>query len=500
MTGAATQIQSSTPRLSEVARHLVFPPAIVKSGWPRIKARLADMAVEFDPWQETAASLILGKDKHDRYACTVGGVVWSIPRQVGKTFTIGSLLIAMCIEFPGFKVIWTAHHTRTSTDAFRAIQGMVRRPKVAPHLAMTARSDGIRSANGEQEIRFRNGSLMMFGAREQGFGRGFSAVDVEVFDEAQILRLKALEDMVAATNQARHPHGALLFFLGTPPRPADPGEAFTAKRDQALSGEADDMLYLELSADPDSDPDDRAQWPVMNPSFPKRTPLESMLRLRKNLPDEDAWNREARGVWDPVRGLWVIPREFWESAGDLQSVAVDRLAIGIEAGPDLSWASVALAGQRSDGDWHVELWERKEGAAWVAPLVRQILDQNPGKVRAVVADAGSPTAALFDDLSRLKVKLTKPKVVELGTACSRLLDGIVTGSVRHTKQGQMDAAVAVAGKRPLGDTGMWVWSRKTSTADITPIQSATLALFGAQNVAVKRPGSGRTSGREAVVM
>jgi hypothetical protein len=85
---------------------------------------------------------------------------------------------------------------------------------------------------------FRNGSKIMFGARSMGFGRGFDEIDVEVFDEAQILDSKALEDMVAATNQARHEHGALLFFMGTPPRPTDPSEAFSLRRTEALAGEA----------------------------------------------------------------------------------------------------------------------------------------------------------------------------------------------------------------------------------------------------------------------
>src|SRR5699024_6087496 len=120
---------------------------------------------------------------------------------------------------------------RTLTRTFRSIQGFVKRKKVAPYLAADG---GIRTANGEQEIKFRNGSIIMFGAREQGFGRGFEEVDIEVFDEAQILTEKALEDMVAATNQTRHPHGALLFYMGTPPRPEDNGEAFTLRRQKAL--------------------------------------------------------------------------------------------------------------------------------------------------------------------------------------------------------------------------------------------------------------------------
>ena len=48
------------------------------------------------------------------------------------------------------------------------------------------------------------------------------------------------------------------------------------------------------------------------------------------------------------------------------------------------------------------------------------------------------------------VKVTAVKVSELGAACSRLLDGIVTGSVVHTRQPQLSTAVSVAGKRRLG--------------------------------------------------
>jgi len=71
-------------------------------------------------------------------------------------------------------VVWTAHRTRTATNTFRAIQGYARRKKVASHI------QHIRMANGEQEIAFRNRSLIMFGARESGFGRGFDELDIEV--------------------------------------------------------------------------------------------------------------------------------------------------------------------------------------------------------------------------------------------------------------------------------------------------------------------------------
>jgi hypothetical protein len=46
----------------------------------------------------------LGKRKDGKYAATVGGVVLSIPRQVGKTFLVGMVIITLCILFPGFTV------------------------------------------------------------------------------------------------------------------------------------------------------------------------------------------------------------------------------------------------------------------------------------------------------------------------------------------------------------------------------------------------------------
>jgi len=508
-----------TPRLSEYARKFVYPEGIVRTVWPRVEAKGAELGLGFDWWQAQLGTVCLGYGADGRYAATVGGIGLSIPRQVGKTYFVLALLVIMCILFPGLQVVWTAHHLRTSDKTFRALQGICRRKRVLPHIARNGVGrDAIRTANGQQEVAFRNGSMIYFGARSMGFGRGFDGIDIEVFDEAQILDLKALEDMIAATNQARHQHGALLFFMGTPPRPSDPSEAFTARRADAWAGEADGSVWLEISADPDSDPDDRSQWPRMNPSYPTRTPLEALLRLRKNLTDEDSWNREGRGIWDPANSGGVIPALSWRDQGDGESVAVDRLALGVECGPDLGWASVSLAGQRTDGAWHMELDEdqhtRGRGVAWLIPHVAATLTMNPS-IRAVVVDVAGPIAALLEQrngkwyFKRVspddpRIEVTPVRVAELGAGCARVLSGILTGWLWHIGQPQFTSAALSAGKRPLGDTGMWVWSRKLAESDITPIQAGTLALIGAQQTKVRRPrrvGAGRGSdGRRAIAL
>lgn len=493
---------ASTPRLSDVARHLVIPAGITTSVYHRVKPRLAAMAVRFDPWQDGASTVALGCGEDGKFAATVGGVVWSIPRQVGKTYTVGNLLIALAIELPGLRIVWTSHHGRTTTNTFRSMQGMVNRKQVRPFMPI---GGGVRTANGEQEIRFANGSIIMFGAREHGFGRGMDAVDILVFDEAQILDIKALEDMVPATNQARNPHGGLIFFIGTPPRPVDNGEAFAAKRQRALSGEVSGMFYVEMGADPAADIDDREQWAKANPSFPLRTPVESMLRMRENIPDDDSWRREALGIWDIAAATGVIPGPSWQDREDAESVARESLALGVEVGPDLAWASVALAGQRSDEDWHFELDDdqhtRGRGTAWLVPHLQYLTTSNPS-IRSVVVDVAGPVSALLEKrndryfFKGTDLEATPVKVAELGAGCANVLDGIVTGWLHHIGQPQFTAAALSAGKRPLGDTGMWVWSRKMADSDITPIQAGTLALIGAraqiQNVRKPtRTGRGR---------
>lgn len=471
---------SSTPKLSEAARHVVVPSGIKTTMWPAVEKWWADRGTLFDPWQRGLGMVCLGKRANGKLACTVGGTVMSIPRQVGKTFLVGSIVIALCCMYPNMLWVWTAHRSRTSDMTFDSLKSLVGRKGVARYVA----PGGVRIASGEKEIRFANGSRIVFGAREQGFGRGFERVDGQVFDEAQILTEKALEDMIPASNQAKHPFGALLFFMGTPPRPHDPGEVFTLKRQRALEGKSQDSVYIEFSADQDADPDDWGQVAKANPSFPQRTSRESIRRMRENLPSDDSFLREGLGVWQESVSSGVIPMDAWTDRLDEASRAVDRLVLGVEVGPDMGCASVGLAGVRADEAWHVELLESRRGAAWLIGWIVDKVEKNPGL--EVAGDVYGPLKALVYKrngryfLNGTTVRVHAPSTAEVGVACSRVLAGVLDGSVRHIGQHQLDSAVKVAGKRPIGDTGMWAYSRKTAVSDITPVQAVTWALWRSQ--------------------
>ena len=474
----------SMPRLSEAARHLIYPSTIRSSVYPAVEQKLEEVGVEFDPWQQGFGTISLGLDDAGLYASTVGGVVASIPRQVGKTFTVGHLLIGLCLLFPGLRVIWTSHHLSTTGNTFRSMQGMVRKPKVFK------RVEEIRLANGEQRITFTNGSVIMFGARSMGFGRGLDKIDVEVFDEAQILSLKALEDMVPATNQAQCPHGALLFFIGTPPRPTDDGEAFSAKRQQALEGNADDdMVYVEFSADPDASPDDRSQWPIMNPSYPSRTPLASMLRMRKNIPDVASWKREAMGVWDEyAKHRPVIRKKDWDalvSSGPDSGVRPHALAVERRAN-QYSVSACWIDGEDAHAE---EVWAGVSSEAaveWIATRTR---------LRTPVMIYGSSSAAsLIPQLRARRVAVNQATVGDMAKACGLLVNRAEAGTFTHGGQKSVDDALAIAQKVPIGKAGGWGWDLTDEDAAIAPIVSLTFALLAA-TVTKRVPNQARGGGR-----
>lgn len=488
-----SKMASSTPRLSEYAKSFVYPSNIVKTVWTRVESKGRELGLGFDWWQSQLGSVVLGYDDAGKYVATIGGIGLSIPRQVGKTYFVLGLLVIMCILFPGFQVVWTSHHLRTTNKTLTTARGMARRKKITPHIK------AVRLSHGEGQVEFVNGSLIMFGARSQGFGRGFDEIDAEVFDESQILDTKALEDMIAATNQARHEHGALLFFMGTPPRPGDPSEAFELRRDKALSKKSKNAVWLEIGADPDSDPDDRAQWPLMNPSYPKRTPAESMERLRENLADDDSWNREGRGIWDSTGSARVIDEDSWKQIADPASMAIERLSLAIDVPPDRSVASVALAGRRADGLWHVELDDERKGVDWVIPWVVARSEKN--RLHSVVVDEMS---GLVEERNgrhyligtKVLVTLAAAEGRHMAIASAKFFDCVIDQSVRHTDQPQVNVALSVARKRPLA--GGWAWNRKDAASDITPVVAMTLALWGAQNDNVKRPSSRRSGNRTVV--
>jgi hypothetical protein len=469
---ATSPTNPSTPRLSEIARHVVAPAGTATTGWPAVEAKCAELGIKFRPWQVGAGRIILAKRPDGLYGATIGGTGLSIPRQVGKTFLVAAIIFALCLLLPRLTVIWTSHRLRTGEETFKKLQAFAQRKKIAPHVAKIIRGSG------EEEITFRNGSRIMFGARERGFGRGFDEVDVLIFDEAQILAEKVLVDMVPATNQSRQPTGALLMFMGTPPKPGDPGEVFARMRTDALAGTDDDTGWIEFGADADFVPTPMpaplraADWEQVakaNPSFPEDTPRAAILRMRKQLGPE-AFVREGLGIWDP-KGTDPIPLDDWAACLDPESrFGPGATAMAVHVTPDQRLAYIAGAGTRADGLRHVEVLAEVSTARAVDELVR--LSQARGNA-AVWLDPGSHAGALIVDLEVKKVKVEPVTLQKLAQGCGQLIIDVTNHEIRHRGQGLLDEAVRNAQVKVTARDS-WRWAGP----NVSPLSAVTLALHG----------------------
>lgn len=484
-TTAPPKTKPSTPRLSDVARHVVVPKGVVSTGWPAVRDKCRDLGIEFDEWQHGAGKIILAKRADGKYAATIGGTALSIPRQVGKTFLVGAIVFALCLLNPGMTVIWTAHRLRTAGETFEKMKGMTRRKRIAPHILKVV------LGSGEEEIRFRNGSRILFGARERGFGRGFDEVDVLIFDEAQILTENAIDDMVPAMNQSRQAAGGLMLYIGTPPKPTDPGEVFTRMRTEALSGEDEDTGYIEFSADPDFVPtptpgpmgaEDWRQIAKANASYPKRTPRESILRMRKKL-SADSMLREGYGIWDPLAGSTIPELANW---GRLSTNldAPDPAAVAIAADLDQAFISLSAASvpvERTVRGTSDPITRRHLGSVLRMPSderatfiaeVKRIQDE---RSVPVLVDAKGPASFLIPDLEVAGVSLTLTNLEFLVQACADICEAVKAGTVEHGNYLDLNAAIDYVGWRKVADRR--AFARKSG--DISALEAVTLALAGA---------------------
>jgi len=475
-------------RLADLAKRLVAPEDAVSTGWPRVRDTCNNLGWSFDGWQDDLGRLLLAKRADGSYASSISAM--SLPRQVGKTYLVGCIAFALCLTQPGTTVIWTAHRGRTATETFRAMKAKAKSAELAAFIDQRVKGGGIRSSNGEQEIEFLNGSRILFGARDAGFGVGFANVGMLVLDEVQRATVKTMDDLLPTTNAAANP---LVLCMGTPPRPTDDGEVFTMLRQEASSGESGDVLYVELGASGRFDlSDDDEFWRQLrnvNPSFPHRVGERAILRNKKGLTPDSIY-REVFGLWDEfAKQASPIANPLWCDAVDVgpaDGVRPAALAVDASHAREISVGACWL----EDDSAHVEeVWagvDERAALDWVAARA--------GRRMPVLIDAKSPASSMIPALRARRVKVLTGNENDMARGCGLFVSDLECGRLTHADQEAVNAAREGARRRSIGNAGGWGYDRKDPSVNIAPLVAVTLARVAASMT--KRPaGSG---GRKVV--
>lgn len=483
---AVTEAGSGTPltnseddrrnrKLSEVTRKLVVPADIAGSYWPRIRDTCNDrLGLSLDRWQDGLAGLLLVYRPDGVLAHTIGGFGLCICRQVGKTHTITCVLFGLCVEYPGLLVIWTSHHVKTNSETFVAVQGYCRRTRIKPFVKK------VYLGSGDEAVEFANGSRILFGARERGFGRGIPGVDVLMSDEAQILTQRAMQDMLATLNTSRL---GLHIYVGTPPKPSDSSEMFRVMRQEAWSGETTDVAWVECGADENADIDDVEQWMKANPSCPHRTPVVSIQRLRRRL-DDDGFRREALGIWDADEAS-AFDLAAWS---DLADKGVDKprsAALVIDMSPDRRhcWIGVAGGVDTERGE-RVLIMAAEATAANVVTKVRKLSGERDIVEVAITSGAAR---ALEPALVEAGVEYQRLTPADVAAAYSCLQEAIKNQTVCHVDQVELNTAMLMTRTRFITSGESEVFDRRNYSVNLSPAVACAGALFRWGMVATPMP-------------
>jgi hypothetical protein len=464
-TSPATSEDRLDRKLSEVSRKLVVPSGITGSYWPVVRKTCNErMGISLDRWQEGIAGLLLAHREDGVVAHTVGGFGISLPRQVGKTYTLMAVAFGMAVEYPGLLGIWTSHHVKTNSESFQAVQAFCKREKIKPFVKK------VILGSGDEAVEFVNGSRILFGARERGFGRGIPGVDMLVSDEAQILSQRAMQDMLATLNTSRL---GLHIYVGTPPKPSDNSEMFSVMRREAWSGDATDLAWVECSADDDADIDDVDQWLKANASCPHRTPVVSIQRLRRRL-DDSGFRREALGIWDSDEAS-AFDLAAWSDLADRGADTPSSAAIVVDMSPDRRHCWIGVAGEiDTDDGSRVLLMATEVKARDAVAQVQKLIDN---RIIVEVSITSGAARSLEPALVEAAIEYKRLSQTDMAAAYSTMQEAIKDEKIRHLDQEELNTAMAMTRTRFIVSGESEVFDRRKYSVDVSPAVACACALY-----------------------
>jgi hypothetical protein len=425
----------------------------------------ASAGLVLDEWQKLAVRDILAENAAGNWLTFESGLL--VPRQNGKGAILEAIEIADMFLFGARLVIHTAHEFKTAQEAFRRVLFLVENTDF-----LRKRVDRVRTSHGDEGLELKNGARLRFLARSGGSGRGFSC-DRLIYDEAYELPEETIAASLPTMSARPNPH---VIYASS----AALDKSVTLRRVMARGRREDDrpaddgLCYLEWSADPKCDLDDRDEWVRANPATSTgRIRVDFIAKERAAMSDV-TFGRERLGIVDESKNATVVDLEAWAAAGDPLSQPFDPVCFAVDIGPDAAFTSIAVAGTTPSGKVHVEVVDRRRGTGWVTDRLEELRDRwNPS---AIVIDPIGPVGSLLPSFAVAGLDVTELGMREHARACGLFKVLVEEGRLVHKEQPGLTAALESARKRDAGEAGAWLWNRRDET-DISPLVAVTLAAF-----------------------
>lgn len=440
----------STPRTPD---RLTYGPAVARIG--------AALGWPFMPWQRLAAD-VTGEIDPQTGDLAYSIVVVTVQRQAGKTTLIGPTGLQRAAAAPDAGVWITAQTRGDARDTWMDIAKRTQRSDLS---GLT-----FRFGNGSEQMSLPNGSAFRVFAPQVDALHG-KANRLVVIDEAWTIPEVtgiALEQAVLPTFNTVP---GQLWIVSA----AGDGSSrwfrrwVDAGRSAVEAGKRTGLCYLEYGIPDDADATDvdviMEHHPAAGHTL-RRAAVE--LAADKMTPTDFA---RAYGNRWPVTVSRVVSAVVWADSTTADVLPPGSpLVFGADVAHDRSAASIVACAAGV-----LELVQRRDGVAWLAPRLRELEDRHAPI--ATVLDAFGPAATVVDELTRDPLRtLLVPSTREYAAGCAALVDDLVTLRRRHRESADLDAALAAATTRTYGD--MWLWARGKSSGPIDALIAASLASWG----------------------
>jgi hypothetical protein len=216
-------------------------------------------------------------------------------------------------------------------------------------------------------------------------------------------------------------------------------------------------------------------WLAVNPAIESgRLSLARIEKIEYGVTAPEGFARERLGWWgDPdAASSTAFGPGRWKACR-VEDLTPAVKALGVAVAFDRMRASIGVAGMSGE-TVVVGAVDKREGVGWLIPELVRIQTE---RGVPVVVDGGGPTADMIPAMEASGISLQIISTSELKDACAGIFDAVQEQRLAHPGHPDLDAAVASAAKRDVGDR--WAWARRKSAGDISMLEAVTLAAWAA---------------------
>ena len=269
----------------------------------------------------------------------------------------------------------------------------------------------------------------------------------------------------------------------------------TKANDFGGSVDADNLALFEWSAPEKADTNDIKALAQANPALGYGRLTERALMANRETFPESKFRSEC--MCQQVET--ILPEPFpdgaWLGGQDEDSFIREdsELFWGIEMSQDRKYTVIAVCGLRDDGNYHVEIVERRNGTEWAIDWFKARAPKY-APMRLSFQERGAPVSSLAEQICTIEgVERMAQGGPDLSAAWNRFYDAVAACSpdskqsgvkLYHLPQPVLDTPARTCQLRNLGG-GIMLPDRVKSPDDISPLMAVAMAYAGATMITKK---------------